>query len=167
MKATVMTSVLAAALALGPMAAPTWADDKMGHHKEGGHQTAYGSHGTGHHGGAGHYLRHLLHHQQEIGLTEDQVTKIKTIQLDLDKTRIKAEADIMTAERELKALLDDDKSDLAAVEAKIRQSEGLEASLRMAAIKAKRDAQALLMPEQKEKEKAEHEKMMREHRRNS
>ncbi|OLD74996.1 MAG: hypothetical protein AUG95_01080 [Nitrospirae bacterium 13_1_20CM_4_62_6] len=57
-------------------------------------------------------------------------------------------------------MVQDDKTDLAAIEAKVKQSEALEAGLRLAAIKAKRDAMALLTPEQREKEKSQHEKMI-------
>lgn len=123
-----------------------------------------GSHGMGMmHSTAGHLIRHLLKHEKEIGLSADQVTKLKDIQLNLDKTRIKSEADIQVAERELKALTDDEKSDLKAVEAKLRQSEDLQVALRMTSIKTRRDVLALLTPEQRAKEKAEHEKMMQQH----
>ena len=72
-----------------------------------------GSHGMGMmHSSTGHLIRHLIKHEKEIGLTAEQVTKLKDMQLNLDKTRIKAEADIQVAERELKALIDDEKSDL-------------------------------------------------------
>jgi Spy/CpxP family protein refolding chaperone len=97
-------------------------------------------------------------------LTSDQVAKLKEMQLNLDKTRIKTEADIQIAERELKALIDEEKSDLGAIEAKLKQSEGLQVGLRLAAIKARRDVLGLLTPEQRSKEKAEHEKMMQQHR---
>jgi Spy/CpxP family protein refolding chaperone len=117
-----------------------------------------------HHGGTGHYLRHLLKHQKEIGLTEEQVTRLKALSLDLDRTRIKTEAEIQIAERELASLVHDEKADLTAIEAKVTQSESLEAGLRIAAIKARREARALLTPEQRDKEKAEHEKMMDRHR---
>jgi Spy/CpxP family protein refolding chaperone len=141
---------------------PLWADEERGCAKE--HGGGYGGPGygmMGHHGGTGHYLRHLLMHQKEIGLSEEQVTKLKAIQLDLDRTRIRTEAEVQVAERELEALVHDEKSDLAAIEAKLKQSEGLEVGLRLAAIKTKREAMALLTPEQREKEKAEHEKMMK------
>ena len=115
------------------------------------------------HSSAGHLIRHLLKHEKEIGLTADQVTKLKDIQLNLDKTRIKSEADIQVAERELKALTDDEKSDLKAIEAKLRQSEDMQVALRMTSIKTRRDVLALLTPEQRAKEKAEHEKMMQQH----
>jgi Spy/CpxP family protein refolding chaperone len=115
------------------------------------------------HSSTGHLIRHLLKHEKEIGLTADQVAKLKDMQLNLDKARIKAEADIQIAERELKALTDDDKSDLGAIEAKLKQSEDLQVGLRMTSIKARREVMALLTPEQRAKEKAEHEKMMQQH----
>jgi Spy/CpxP family protein refolding chaperone len=151
---------------------PGWADENPGYGDKGhggrtgekssmGHGTSHGM--SGH--GTGHYLRHLLRHQDEIGLTDEQIKKLKTIQLDLDRTRIRAEADIMVAERELASLVDDEKTDLGSIEAKVKQSEGLEVNLRMAAIKAKRDALALLNPDQRKKEKIELEKLMEQHRR--
>ncbi len=115
------------------------------------------------HSSTGHLIRHLLKHEKEIGLTAEQVTKLKDMQLNLDKTRIKSEADIQIAERELRALTEDEKSDLGAIEAKLKQSEDLQIGLRMTSIKARRDVLALLTPEQRTKEKAEHEKMMQQH----
>ena len=129
----------------------------------GGHGMMGGGMGGMMHSSAGHLIRHLLKHEKEIGLTADQVTKLKDIQLNLDKTRIKSEADIQVAERELKALTDDEKSDLKAVEAKLRQSEDMQVALRMTSIKTRREVLGLLTPEQRTKEKAEHEKMMQQH----
>lgn len=176
--------VTACALSLSiPMA---WADPAS---KPAGHGNGYGkeSHGDGYgkeghgegygrggpmgmmnmmggmHGSTGHFLRHLVKHQKEIGLSEEQVTKLKEMELNLDRTRIKAEADILVAEREHAALLEDEKSDLAAIEAKIKQSMDHQLALRMAVIKTKRDALALLTPEQRAKEKSEHEKAMQQH----
>ena len=113
-----------------------------------------------HHQTAGHLFRHLLKHQKEIGLSAEQVTRLKGLQMEFTRTRIHAEADINVAEAELAALAEDDKADLAALETKVKQSEALRSGLRMAVIKAKRDALAVLTPEQREKQKAEHEKMM-------
>lgn len=127
-----------------------------------------GSHGMGMMGGwhasTGHLLRHMLKHSTEIGLKDDQVAKLKDMQLNLDKTRIKAEADIMISERELRALVEDDKSDLSAIESKLKEGESQEAALRMAAIKMRREALALLTPDQRGKLKSEHEKMLPPHR---
>ena len=40
------------------------------------------------------HLRHLLNHQKELGLTEEQVKKLKAIELDFDRARIRLEAEI-------------------------------------------------------------------------
>jgi periplasmic protein CpxP/Spy len=134
--------------------------------KEYGHGRGYGGGhgmGMGGHASTGHLLRHMLRHAKDIGLKEDQVAKVKEMQLNLDRTRIKAEADIMVAERELRALVEDGKADLSAIEAKIKQSESIGSALRLEAIKMRRDALGLLTPEQREKVKGEHSDMMPEH----
>jgi protein CpxP len=140
---------------LTQMAAPAAAE--RGHAMT-GYEVGFGMHG--HHQTAGDLFRHLLKHQKEIGLTPEQVTKLKGLQMDLTRTRIRLEADMKVAEAEFAALADDEKTDLRTLEAKIKQTEGSRTGLRMAVIKAKRDALALLTPEQREKEKVEHEKMM-------
>lgn len=154
---------------------PVWADKKPGYdkgHNPSGYGKAHGygrhghpgPHGMGrHHGTAGHLIRGLLSGAEEMGLTEDQVNTLKGIQLDLDRTRIKAEADIKVAEREARALIDDEKSNLSAIEAKLRESAAHQVSLRVAAVKARRDAMAVLTPEQSKRVKMFHKKM-REHR---
>jgi len=169
-RGSVLMAGLAAVLLSGFQ--PAWADSEYGDHKgsgEYGHGKGYGEHGghgmgMGWHGSTSHFIRHLLKHQKEIGLKDDQVAKLKDLLLNLDKTRIKMEAAILVAERELRALVEDEKSDLSAIEAKLKEAESQEAALRLAAIKARRDALALLTPEQREKQKAEHEKMMQRHR---
>ncbi len=157
-----MASAMMLALGLSGARANDYGYGKEGH--AGGGHSAMGGHGMGMmHSSTGHLIRHLLKHEKEIGLTGDQVAKLKEMQLNLDKTRIKSEADIQVAERELRSLLEDEKSDLGAVEAKLKQSEDLQVGLRMASFKARRDVLALLTPEQRAKEKAEHEKMMQQH----
>ena len=166
-KGTLAIAAVALGLTLGPVGA--WANEPgYGHGGKdgygGGGHGAVSGHGMGMmHSSAGHLIRHLLKHEKDIGLTADQVAKLKDIQLNLDRTRIKAEADIQVAERELKALTDDEKSDLGAVEAKLKQSEALQVALRMTSIKTRREVLGLLTPEQRAKEKAEHEKMMQQH----
>ena len=163
---SVVTLSTAALFALALGVTGVWANEpgygKEGH--EGGSHSSMGGHAMGMmHGGTGHLLRHLVKHQKEIGLSDEQVAKLKDMELNLDRTRIKAEADILIAEREHAALIEDEKSDLAAIEAKIKQSMDYQLTLRMAVIKTKRDALALLTPEQRAKEKVEHEKMMSQH----
>ena len=49
------------------------------------------------------------------------------------------------------------------MEAKLKQSEDIQVGLRMTSIKTRRDVLALLTPEQRAKEQAEHEKVMQQH----
>ena len=116
----------------------------------------------GHHAHAADHLRHLLKHYKEIGLSDEQVKKLNAIDLDYDRARIKAQAERDVAERELRALVEEEKTDLSAIEAKVKQSEMLEVGLRMSAYKARQEALAVLTPEQREKAKAAHEKRMQE-----
>ncbi|MCC6141780.1 MAG: hypothetical protein IT389_14305 [Nitrospira sp.] len=164
-RTAIRTLVIAAAVSLTLGTSGAWADGygKEGH--AGGGHSAMGGHGMGGmmHSSTGHLIRHLLKHEKDIGLSADQVAKLKDIQLNLDKTRIKAEADIQVAERELKALTDDEKSDIGAIEAKLKQSEDMQVGLRMTSITTKREVLGLLTPEQRAKEKAEHDKVMKEH----
>lgn len=166
----IVTLGVASVFALTVGISTAWANEP-GYGKEGhgggGHSYGHsptGGHGSGMmHNSTGHLIRHLLKHEQDIGLTAEQVTKLKEMQLNLDKIRIKTEADIQVAEREVKALTDEEKSDLGAIEAKLKQSGDLQVGLRMASIKARRDVYALLTPEQRAKEKSEHDKMMQQH----
>jgi len=115
-----------------------------------------------HHQTAGHLIRHLLKHQEEIGLSSEQITKLKTLQMDLTRSRIRTEADMQVADAELGALEEDEKADMGALEAKVKESEALRSALRITVMKTKRDVLAVLTPEQREKQRAEHEKMMHE-----
>jgi protein CpxP len=163
---TIVTLGVASVFALTVGMSTAWANEP-GYGKEGhgsGGHSSMGGHGGGMmHNSTGHLIRHLLKHEQDIGLTAEQVTKLKDMQLNLDKVRIKTEADIQVAERELKALMEDEKLDLGAIEAKLKQSGDLQVGLRMTSIKARRDVYALLTPEQRVKEKTEHEKVMQQH----
>jgi len=78
---------------------------------------------SGHGGRTSHVLRNLLKHQQDLGLTDDQVAKLKALALDQDRARIRAHADVQVAERELRALVADEKTELSVVEAKIKARE--------------------------------------------
>jgi Spy/CpxP family protein refolding chaperone len=115
-----------------------------------------------HHACAAEHLRHLLKHRKEIGLSDEQVKKLNAIDLDYDRAWIKGQAERDVVERDVRALLEEEKPDLSAIEAKVKQSEMLEVGLRMSAYKARQEALAVLTPEQREKAKAAHEKRMEE-----
>lgn len=101
-----------------------------------------------------HMLRHLLRNKQELGLTDDQMTKMRALALDADRAHIRAKADVMVSERELHALLRDEKTELAAIEAKVKEHEAFQATARIIGIKATRDLMGVLTPEQRAKQKA-------------
>ncbi len=111
-----------------------------------------------------HVLRNLLKHQQDLGLTDDQLTKLKALALDQDRARIRAHADVQVAQRELRALVADGKTELSAIEAKIKERESFEAKLSFMGIKGNRDLYALLTLEQREKQEAIRDQMRQMHR---
>lgn len=163
MKTNILTvSVMSMIALLGVGVQPSLADPERGYSH--GYASEHGccAEMMGHHAHPGDHLRHVLKHQKEIGLTDEQVKKLKAIELDFDRAWIKSGAEIHIAERELLALVEDEKTDLSAIEAKVKQSEMLEVGLRMLAFKARHDALAVLTPEQREKAKAAHEKRMQE-----
>ena len=160
MKTNVLISVMSLIVMLGLGVQPSLASPERGYSHE--YSSEHGCCGEmmGHMGHVVHsadHLRHLLKHQKEIGLTEEQVKKLKVIELDFDRGWIKSDAEIHVAERELLALVEDEKTDLSAIEAKVKQSGMLEVGLRMLAFKARHDALGVLTPEQREKGKAAHE----------
>jgi len=116
----------------------------------------HGMHGHGMYGHsvATHVLRHLLRDKQEIGLTGEQIAKLRTIALDYDRDAIRGKAEVMVAERELRALTRDEQAEMAMIEAKVKEREALEATVRILGIKVKRDLMGVLTPEQQAKQKA-------------
>ena len=118
----------------------------------------------GHGGTTSHVLHHLLWHQKDIGLTDEQVTKLKNLALAQDRAQVRTHADIRVAERELRALAWDEKMDLSIIEAKVKEREALEVNLRFVGFKGKRDLLAVLTPEQRDKLKAIREEMRESHR---
>jgi Spy/CpxP family protein refolding chaperone len=142
---------LTIALGSALLAVPTaWAD--WGSRCGQGHAMAH--HGHGITGGTGHLFRRLLSHKDDLGLKDEQVTKLRSVALDADRAAIRASADRMVSERELRAMLWDAKADMPAIEAKVKEAESLEAAVRIIGIRAKRDLLAVLTPDQQTKLKA-------------
>ena len=143
---------------------PVWADGGAAC-SGGGHAFGMARPGMSGHGGwTSHTLRHLLRHQQDLGLTDEQVVKLKGLALDQDRAKIRAHADVQIAERELRALVADEKTALSVIESKVNERESFAAKLSFMRIKAKRDLYAVLTPEQREKQKAIHDRIKQAHR---
>jgi Spy/CpxP family protein refolding chaperone len=98
-----------------------------------------------------HFLRHALAYQGELRLTEEQARQLREIHQALKKDQITSEADLRTIQGHLFPLLHDDKADLTAIEATFKQMESLKTGAHMTAVKATREAQAVLTPEQRTK----------------
>lgn len=109
---------------------------------------------------AGHKLKHLLTHGQEIGLTSEQISELKTMQLNLSRAQARAEADIKVATLELNAVAEDERADSAAIQAKVDQLKKVEGHLQSMAIRSERSAMTILSPEQREKDNALRKEMM-------
>ncbi|HEX9742791.1 MAG TPA: hypothetical protein VGA17_08385 [Nitrospiraceae bacterium] len=155
---------VAMALALaGGSFALAWADSPG---YRGGHSVGMSKEGKhGKHGGAtSHLLRYFLKHQKDLGLADEQITRLKTLALDQDRAQIRARADVQVAERELRALVWDNTTDLSVIESKVKERALFEATLRFIGIKARRDLFAVLTPEQREKQKAIFDRMRQSHR---
>lgn len=133
-----------------------FADEGQGMMMHGGHdQEDQDNHG-------GHYLKHLLKYAKEIGLTPEQIGKLKALQLDFKRTEARLEADVKVARLELHALAEDEQADLNAIQAKVEQLKKADGACLFEAIKSKRSAMALLTPDQQEKDRAHHEQMKSE-----
>jgi len=117
------------------------------------HHTSFDQGGHRHGGFTTHLLKHLLKNKQELGLTDEQVAKMRTIALDADKARIRAEADVMVSEREFRSMMWDDKTQLTAIEAKIKEEEAYQATVRIIGVRAARELIGTLTPEQQAKQK--------------
>ena len=124
------------------------------------HGHMQGSHDQGEQDEHGaYYLQHLLKHGKEIGLSPEQISKLKAMQLDLNRTQARTEADIKIAKLELQAILEDEKAEFSMIQAKVDQLKKAEGALLLAAIKGKRDAMAMLTLDQRAKDRAQLEKM--------
>jgi len=91
--------------------------------------------------------------KKELELTDKQVTDLKSIKMDFQKGKIRAEADLKIAELELKSLMHDDEAPIKDIEAKLKAAASLKTEMKLSHIKAYRKAKALLTSEQMEKMK--------------
>ena len=141
-------------LALGAIVAagPAWADGSYRHGS--GHHAMSRHGGHSHTQAGGHILRHVFKHKQELGLSDEQITKLRTMALDADRAGIRADADVAVSERELRAMLWDKQAELPAIEAKVKEHKAFEATARIIGIKARRDLLSVLSEEQRSKLKA-------------
>jgi len=94
----------------------------------------------------------ILDHERELGLSASQVDGLKRLGLDVLREMIRRQADLMVAQVDLWALMDrdpDETTDVAGVEAKIRQVAEIKADVQIALVRAGEAAKSQLTPEQR------------------
>jgi Spy/CpxP family protein refolding chaperone len=93
----------------------------------------------------------IWRHIMALDLDQKQKAEIRTIKTDLMKDMIRKKADLRIAMLELGELVQADKVDMKDVEAKVKQIEGLRASMLLAGIQATETVKSKLTDEQKKK----------------
>lgn len=88
---------------------------------------------------------------KEIGLNEDQIERLKALQLEHRKARIRMRADIEIGELELKHLLHESEPNRSAIDSKIKAIGDLKTKTRKNTVDAHLDARSVLTKEQMEK----------------
>jgi Spy/CpxP family protein refolding chaperone len=99
--------------------------------------------------GGHHRMMHMC--MKHLGLNAKQKAEIQEIRIATMKEVIRKRADMQIARLELRDLLSKDPVDMKAVEAKVKQIEGLRADIHLALIRAKEEVKAKLTPEQRQK----------------
>lgn len=89
--------------------------------------------------------------QKNLGFKDEHIQKLRATGLALKKDAIKGEADAQLAWLDLQTLLHEEKPELAAVEAKLKQIEGVRTGIHLTAIKARMEAGSMLTSENREK----------------
>lgn len=93
----------------------------------------------------------MMHHLKDLKLDAKQETIIDNIRNKSMKEMIKKKADMQILMIDLRALIDSDPVDMKAVEAKMKEMEGLRTSMHLSMIKTREEIKAALTPEQKKK----------------
>jgi len=142
-----MTAVLAGVLLIGVPAFVQAEPDK----EKGMSRDSHSERDRSAHSFVDQIFHMLLHQAKELGLSEEQQTKLKSLKADYEKAKIRGEADLKLAEVDVQTLAHNEKADMSAIETAVRKSEAAHSNLRIEGIKSVRAAFAVLTPEQKEK----------------
>ncbi len=105
---------------------------------------------------AAHSIANLLRQEKELSLTPEQTEKIKAIQERYAQSKTSREAAYQQSEMEALKLIHDRHSSLSAVESAIQKADQEHSKLRMAGVRALREAGDVLRPEQYAKWRQSH-----------
>ena len=143
-----------------PLSHVAFADEELGGRGMGRHRMlpemmqGMGLPGPWYYGRGGHegpLISLMLLRKEQLALTADQERSLRELRANFEKESITRTSEVDVAELELKMLLEQDKVDLAKVEAQTKKVALLRADLRLARIRTIETGKAVLTPEQQEK----------------
>ena len=124
---TVMMVVGFVALVTGGTGFSAWADSGSGHDPHTGMAYGEGDHnGMGHHGGLS-----PLAMKDQLGLSDEQVNRLRPLEMDYRKTMIQNVADLRVAMVDMGTLMDAKQPDMAAITAKVDEISLLQKKMMM------------------------------------
>jgi len=140
-----------------------------GHYKQ-GHSMHRGGHaGMGHgsrssmhrgtHRGAAKFIDHILKFKEGMSVDANQEEQLRTLKTQYKKDRVTMKANVELANIDLHELLHNDEAPLSEIETHLKKVHELKANLYMVSIKAKREAKAVLSPEQQARMDKIHERI--------
>jgi Spy/CpxP family protein refolding chaperone len=89
--------------------------------------------------------------RQQVGITDDQVAKIRQQESEFRKTQIRDRADLAVKRIDLKDLIAADKPDRSAIDSKLQEISTAQMALQKAAIDFRLDMREAISPAQREK----------------
>lgn len=92
-------------------------------------------------------------HAKQIGLSKEQVEKIRNLRLEFNKNRVKESADVEALKMDIMAELRQDAPDQAKINSLIDKKYSIKREMAKAAVQALLEIKGTLSPEQKEKAK--------------
>jgi Spy/CpxP family protein refolding chaperone len=130
-------------------------------HKGPGHMETCSMCNMGGHGeGMGDMMGTCLDHADKLGLSEDQMSKIKPIHRELQKKMIRFDADIKIAQIEMKEIMGIKDFDLEKATAQVKKIEDLKTAQHIEMLKSMKEVRSILTDEQfKKMQKMMHMKM--------
>ncbi len=94
----------------------------------------------------------MLKQKEDLGLSDEQITQLKSLKNEAEKKRIRNEAEMKILKIELRDLVHQDKTeDLKAVDAKIEKIGALFTTMKKNHVYARLDAKKVLTPDQQKK----------------
>jgi len=150
-------TILIALVTVG-LALPAFARMDMGDHK-GGHGHGMEMCNMCNMDDMGGMMDKCLAHAAKLGLSEDQMNKIKPIHREMEKKQARFKADLKIAQIDLKEIMEVKDFDLDKASAQVRKIEDLKTANHLEMLKSMKEVHSILTDEQFKKMKMMHGKM--------